>query len=231
MGALTISLDGTENSHNTLRNHPASFKSAVNAIKLASSSQRLNFDVVSCIHPGNLNQLEDICKLLVSLKVPAWRLFTIAPVGRAEKYQDLMLDRAGFEQLMRFISQKRKTETMQISFSCESYTAHWEKKVRNTRFFCRAGINIGSVLADGSISACPNIDRSFSQGNIYRDNFYDIWQNSFDLFRNRNWTKTGICSQCSDYQMCLGNGLHLRKKEGVMVCRGAAAYPPGSKNP
>jgi len=26
-------------------------------------------------------------------------------------------------------------------------------------------------LIDGSISACPNIDRTFSQGNIYKDNF------------------------------------------------------------
>jgi len=40
--------------------------------------------------------------------------------------------------------------------------------------FKPAGINIGSILIDGSISACPNIDKTFSQGNSYKDDFYNI---------------------------------------------------------
>ena len=109
---------------------------------------------------------------------------------------------------MDFISQKRTNGEMDVKFSCEGYVGKYESKVRDTPFFCRAGINIGSILIDGSISACPNIDRSFGQGNIYRDNFYGIWQTRFEPFRDRSWTKTGICAKCKDYKNCEGNGFH-----------------------
>ena len=110
-----------------------------------------------------------------------------------------------------------------VKFSCEGYVGKYEFKVRDSCFFCRAGINIGSVLIDGSISACPNIDRAFSQGNIYRDNFYKVWQTEFQLFRNRSWTRTGQCAECHEYKDCQGNGLHNwhGSRENVLVCHHA----------
>jgi len=92
--------------------------------------------------------------------------------------------------------------------------------VRDTPFFCRAGINIGSILIDGSISACPNIDRSFTQGNIYRDNFYQVWQTHFEPFRNRNWMRRGQCAHCPEFSDCGGNGFHNwhGDKQNVLVC-------------
>ena len=93
-----------------------------------------------------------------------------------------------------------------MKFSCEGFTAKYETEVRDGFFFCRAGINIASVLVDGSISACPNIDREFAQGNIYNDNFMDVWENRFDIMRNRKWMKTGICKNCKMFKWCRGNG-------------------------
>ncbi|MCR5407659.1 MAG: SPASM domain-containing protein, partial [Bacteroidales bacterium] len=76
-------------------------------------------------------------------------------------------------------------------------------------FFCHAGVNIASILIDGRICACPNIDRDrFSQGNIYKDNFYEVWDKRFHPFRDRIWAKTGICEDCKEWKNCLGNGMH-----------------------
>ena len=112
---------------------------------------------------------------------------------------------------------------LDIKFSCEGYVGEYETRVRDTPFFCRAGINIGSILIDGSISACPNIDRSFIQGNIYKDNFYHVWQNQFTPFRDRKWTSKGRCADCKDYRDCQGNGFHNwhGEKEEVLVCHKA----------
>jgi radical SAM protein with 4Fe4S-binding SPASM domain len=121
---------------------------------------------------------------------------------------------------MDFISQSRKDKQIDIKFSCESYVGDYEKKVRDSFFFCRAGINIGSILIDGSISACPNINRYFVQGNIYKDRFLDVWDNKFELMRKRNWTKTGDCLYCSDYKNCNGGAMHLwnEKQDCIMTC-------------
>jgi radical SAM enzyme (rSAM/lipoprotein system) len=220
LGALTISLDGLEESHNWLRKNNASFDRVDNAINLAVSSARLNFDVVTCINKRNLHELSQIFGYLIHKGVKSWRLFTIVPVGRAKKNPELFLSDHQFKGLLDFIIDSRKQERIDIKFSCEGFVGEYESKVRDSYFFCRAGINIGSVLIDGSISACPNIDRTFAQGNIYEDNFFEIWQTRYKPFRDRSWTKTGKCSYCEDYKDCLGNGFHNwhGDRKNVLVC-------------
>ena len=220
MGALTLSLDGLRESHNWLRHNKGSFDRVLDAIELAASSKRLNFDVVTCVNQKNISELGQLKELLLSKNVRAWRLFTILPVGRAACNPDLLLSDNQFLGLMDFITEERKRGEIDVKFSCEGYTGRYEESVRDSYFFCRAGINIGSILIDGAISACPNIDRSFSQGNIYKDNFYEVWQNNFKPFRNREWTKTGQCEMCSEYKDCQGNGFHNwhGDRKNVLVC-------------
>jgi len=220
MGALTFSLDGLEDTHNWLRNAKNSFSKVDKAIDLAVSSPRLNFDIVTCVNQRNLSELPAIFDYLVQKGVKAWRLFTIAPIGRAKDNSELFLTDTQLKEVMDFIKTRRKLSLIDLKFSCEGYVGEYETRVRDSFFFCRAGINIGSVLIDGSISACPNIDRSFAQGNIYTDNFFDIWQTKFKPFRDRSWTKIGKCESCSDYKDCLGNGMHLwhGSKGNVLVC-------------
>jgi radical SAM enzyme (rSAM/lipoprotein system) len=220
MGALTISLDGLEENHNWLRNNKNSFDKVDQAISLAKSSTRLNFDVVTCVNKKNIEELPLIYNYLLSKSVKAWRLFTIIPIGRAANNPDLFLSDQQFTEMLDFISRTRKLKTIDLKFSCEGYVGKYESKVRDSNFFCRAGINIGSILNDGSISACPNIDRSFTQGNIYSDNFSEVWNKKFQVFRDRKWTKTGQCAKCKDYTDCQGNGMHLwhGNKENVLVC-------------
>ncbi len=220
LGALTISLDGLENSHNWFRNNVRSFERVDIAIELAVSSKRLNFDVVTCVNKRNIHELDEIKKYLVLKGVKAWRLFTIIPIGRAKDDPEMFLSNLEFNELMDFITESRNNDLIDVKFSCEGYVGKYETKVRDTRFFCRAGINIGSILIDGSISACPNIDRTFIQGNIYSDNFYNVWLTKFNVFRNRNWTKTGLCANCKEYKNCMGNGFHNwhGDMKNVLVC-------------
>jgi len=211
MGALTISLDGMEEEHNWMRGNPNSFKRAVSAIGIAAAEKRINFDVVSCINRKNIHQLQSLYDLLAGLGVKQWRIFTIIPIGRAKDDPDMHLTNEEFTCLMEFIQEKRsgKTSRLDVTFSCEGYLGRYEMKVRKAPYFCRAGINIASVLIDGRICACPNIDRdAFAQGNIYSDNFYEVWCNRFQPFRERNWARRGQCKDCKAFKDCLGNGMH-----------------------
>ncbi len=220
LGALTISVDGLESSHNWLRNNNKSFERVDVAIGLAASASRLNFDVVTCVNKRNFQELEEIREYLIQKGVKAWRLFTIVPIGRAKEDDEMFLADNQFRELLDFISDSRTKRDIDVKFSCEGFVGKYESKVRDTNFFCRAGINIGSILIDGSISACPNIDRTFTQGNIYTDNFFSIWQTKYKLFRDRSWTRTGKCADCEDYKNCQGNGFHYwhGEKKNVLVC-------------
>jgi radical SAM protein with 4Fe4S-binding SPASM domain len=131
--------------------------------------------------------------------------------------------------LMEFISNVHNDSCIGVQFSCEAYTGKYEGMVRDSGFFCRAGINIASVLIDGSISACPNINRCFVQGNIYQDDFLDTWNNRFEVMRNRSWTKTGLCLNCRDYKNCNGGAMHLwnEKKDSPLTCINHRLRGPG----
>ena len=211
MGALTISLDGLRDDHDWMRGRAGSYERALNAIAIAARQPRLNFDVVTCVNQRNLAHLQEIHDTLASLGVKQWRIFTIIPIGRALDDVELHLSNEQFVSLMNFIADKRKTRPtpMNVTFSCEGYLGHYECKVRQTPYFCHAGINIASVLIDGTICACPNIDRKrFAQGNIYSDSLWEVWQTRFEPFRNREWARQGMCKDCKVFKNCLGNGMH-----------------------
>lgn len=219
MGSVTVSLDGLKDTHNWLRNHPQSYDRALNAINLIASSHVAS-DVVTCVHKRNLSELEELYHIIRESGMKAWRLFTIAPIGRAKDNKELMLNREEFNTLMNFIREKRKLGEMDVKFSCEAYVGQYETQVREDRFFCRAGVHIGSVLIDGSIGACPNIDRSFIQGNIYQDSFMDVWKNRFIDYRYRTWMKAGKCASCKEFRYCGGSGMHFwpADRSEVLVC-------------
>ncbi len=218
MRSITISLDGLENSHNWLRGNKSSFKKAVNSIALLSQIPELKFDVVTCTNGENFEELTEIKKLLLLNGVKEWRIFTIFPIGRAKQHETLQLSPVQFKKLFDFIAKEREKGEIQLNYGCEGFLGNYEGKVRDNLFFCRAGVNVASVLIDGSISACPNLRDNFIQGNIYSDSFKEIWETRYEKYRNRNWLKTGECEHCNVFRYCEGNGLHLRdEKNGELL--------------
>ena len=218
--SITISLDGLQESHNWLRGKQDSFQKAIQAINLCAANNDLVFDVVTCVNKRNILELERIKNILREAGVRRWRLFTIFPKGRAKQLEDLELTNAEFKRMLDFIVDCRKEKTIEASYGCEGFLGNYEGKVRDGFFFCRAGITVASVLADGSISACPSLRGDFIQGNIYKDDFIDCWNNRYNNMRNRNWAKTSKCSDCKEFKYCNGNGLHLREghKYELLTC-------------
>jgi len=231
--SITVSLDGFEESHNRMRGSCESFNNALNAIQIiAQSNLDVKYDVVTCVNQWNFNELAKLKELLIETGVKAWRLFTVFPIGRAADNKDLRLDAAQFKQLFDFIHDTRKEGRIKADYGCEGFLGNYETEVRDSFFFCRAGITIGSVLADGSISACPNLRSNFIQGNIYNDDFMDIWNNRYQAFRERSWAKQGECAACKYYKYCKGNGMHLRAENGnLLFCHLKRLKEAERKNP
>ncbi len=219
--SMTISLDGLEDSHNWMRGNKHSFEKAVNAIKLAvSAGDDFVFDVVTCVNQKNFDELPQIKEFLIGLGVKRWRIFSICPIGRAKENPLLNISNEQFRKVLDFIKTNREEGIIQSSFGCEGFLGDYESEVRDGFFFCRAGVHIASVLADGSICACPNINRNtFTQGNIYKDDFIEVWNKKFQPMRQRNWAKVGLCTDCKEFKWCRGNGIHLRDMENNEVLR------------
>ena len=224
--AVTISLDGFADDHNWMRGHPDSYSRAMNAIRMLVHERELVWDVVTCVNRFNYPYLDKLKASLYSIGVRHWRLFTIFPVGRAAEHPEFQLTDEEFTGVMEFIKHARKEKKIHVNYGCEGFLGSYEGDVRDYFFSCNAGVSVGSILADGSISACPSIRSNFSQGNIYKDDFMDVWEKRFQPFRNREWMKKGICADCGFFRYCEGNGMHLRDDKGeLLFCHFKRLHP------
>lgn len=216
--SLTISLDGLEEQHTWLRRHPDCFRMAEEAIdRLVKDGNEIAYDVMTCVHQMNYNLLPQLRDHLISKGVTHWRMATIFPVGRGGQDERLRLSKEQFRGLMEFIRQTRQEGRIHASYGCEGFLGPYEGEVRDWAFRCAAGVTVGSVLVDGSISACTSIRHNYKQGNIYNDDFMDVWEHRFRQHRNHEWMKRDDCATCKHWRYCEGNGLHLRDDEGKLL--------------
>ena len=216
---IGISLDGFEEAHNWIRGKKNSFSTAERAIKCLVG-KKIVWDVITCVNKKNIGYLDEFKRYLIDLGVKKWRIFTIVPMGRAAEHPELQLSEEQFREVMEFIAAVRKENSIRLSFSCEGFLGDYELKVRNHPFFCQAGVNVATILSDGSISGCLSIRSQYYQGNIYKDRFTDAWENKFQCYRDREWMHTGPCADCDVWELCQGNGMHLRDDEGkLMLCK------------
>jgi len=85
----------------------------------------------------------------------------------------------------------------------EFYWEEFEKiEEFNTTQPCDAGFNFGAISADGYIYPC--IQFPLKVGDATRDNFKDVWSNSYVLNRLREAVKAGKtdCKRCNLYSYC-----------------------------
>lgn len=207
--SITVSLDGFEQEHTYIRRNRESFARAVEAVRMISADSELASDVVTCVTPALMPRLDEFKEFLISLGVRQWRLFSIFPVGRAAADGSLQLSDEQFTEMMRFIERTRKEGRIDASYGCEGFLGGYETRVRDGFFECYAGIGTASIRIDGDISGCTSIRSSFAQGNIYRDDFWQVWQERFAEYRRRDWAHKGECADCEMWRYCQGNGMHL----------------------
>ena len=280
MHSITVSLDGFEEQHNWIRRHPQSFEKATAAIRLLAQQKDILWDVVTCVNPRNYPHLKEFREYLVSLGVPAWRLFSIFPMGRAAGNSELQFTDEQFRGLLDFIKECRKTPSplrgtpplegesqsaqtgsspvtagadsshrqgsspvmagadsshrqgssplqgevaegqrgvINVSYACEGFLGEYEQKVRDHFFHCRSGVDVASIRCDGAISGCTSVRSHMDQGNIYKDDFWDVWENRFQVMRDRSWARKDQCALCKVWRYCEGSGLHLYDDEGRLL--------------
>ena len=217
--SLAVDVDGLRDTHNWLRNDNNSFDVVYNAIGHIKKAPHLIWDVITCVNSRNISQLEEIKRMLIEAGVTKWRCFSIVPMGRAKDDNELVLSNSQYRYLMDFIVKTRMEGKIQLSYACEGYLGDYEGLVRRSHFLCSAGLTTASVLSDGSISGCLSIRSNYHQGNIYKDDFWNVWQNRFNKYRNRECMRSGECADCKVFKYCQGNGMHLRNNDGsLMFC-------------
>ena len=77
-------------------------------------------------------------------------------------------------------------------------------------WLCNAGVYTASIMSNGDIGACLDIERSPKtiQGNIRRDRLKEVWDNRFEFFRRNKACDSDKCRNCNHSKYCRGDAAH-----------------------
>lgn len=213
MDSLSLSCDCIPEINDSIR-AKGSAKHVVEAIgHLRDAGYTGILEILSTITKPCIPYLDDMRKWVTSLGIKRWRVSPVMPLGRAAENRDLLLDDEDVRTILKFVRNGRRTlhDEISMEFSEEGYLGdQFEGLVRPYLCQCRAGINVGGIRYDGKIGACPEISQVFDQGDIHESRFSEVWNNKFQVYRDRSWTKNlGPCKNCKKFNLCHGGALHL----------------------
>jgi radical SAM protein with 4Fe4S-binding SPASM domain len=210
---ITLSLDGLEESHDKFRQRKGCWKKTIDAIDNLNVAG-VTPSITTVANALNIDELEDVYKLLQSKGVKLWRVLNVDPIGRAMEHPELLLDGLGYQQMIWFIEDKRinhSKEMPQLTSSCAHYLGPiHEGETRNWIFSCRAGTTVASVTAKGEFLGCLDVERipKLIMGQLGKDSFVDIWENSYKPYRESRVPLCSLCMECEHKYYCDGDSMH-----------------------
>jgi len=212
ISSIQISLDGTEETHNKIRQNAESYQRAINAIRFLKELKIPIVSVATTVTPMNLDEMNSLRDVLVDLNVKLWRIGIVMPIGRAEK-NDLLLSPDQLKGLFEFVKNNRKRIEIKIGENLP-FLGSYEKKIRKEPLVCPLGFTACCIGVDGNIRGCPeqpDIEEN-REGSILEKPFLEIWKNGFKRYRNRELIKKDSkCADCKDKNSCYGGCWVMRK--------------------
>lgn len=211
MGTISVSIDGLEETHDTFRRTPGGWKKGMEGVEnLLNEGGFKSVQITTVVTHKNIGELEELYKIFNDMDIDSWRVINIEPMGRAKQHPDYLLTKEDYRYMFEFIRSKRIAGEP-VTYGCSHYLGmEFEHEVRDWYYICTAGTYIASIMANGDITACLDIERrpEFIQGNIIRDRFKDVWENKFQIFRRDLSDSNEKCSSCPECRYCHGDGYH-----------------------
>ncbi len=211
MKTISVSIDGLKESHDAFRQTPGGYDKAMKGIEaLIEEGGFKAIQVTTVLNHSNMNELDALYDIFKDMDIDSWRVIGIEPMGRALQYPELLMTADDYKRLFDFIREKRM-EDMPVTYGCSHFLGYkYEREVRDHYFICNAGIYTASILSNGDICGCLDIERrpEMIQGNILKDNLKDVWENRFAFFRKGLDEMSKECSSCSEKEFCAGGARH-----------------------
>jgi AdoMet-dependent heme synthase len=217
---VSLSLDGSvESVHDDFRKQKGAFAGTINATGLFKK-YGIEFIINSSFTKRNQDEIPEVYRLAKELGATAWYLFMIVPTGRGEEILNELISKEDYEKILNWHYLMEKDEKdLLVRPTCAPHYYRivlQKSKEEGTKFErrtlkfstggskgCIAGQFIALIDVDGNVLPCSYFPKP--AGNLKKQSFRDIWENSV-LFRElRDFKKyKGKCGSCEYLTVCGG---------------------------
>ena len=210
---VSVSVDGTRATHDAVRQVPGSFDGVLAGIRnLAHTGGLKALQATTVLNHQTIDEMDAVFELMVSLPIDSWRLANVEPIGSALAHPEILFQPDDYRRLFDFIRAKREQE-WPVEYGCCHYLGlGLEGELRNWFYLCNAGIHVMSVMHDGAIGSCLDIERTPETifGNVYTDDIIEVWRSGFGIYRRPDALaeRNERCAACSQKRWCRGDSAH-----------------------
>ena len=204
---IGVSFDGTEKTHNYIRQRDDSYAKVLKSFDLFHE-RGISCDAVSQISNINIGELEEMRKIIIDHGCSNWRIQMTTTTGRMREYSDLILSLPNYARLIDILIDFRKREGLRISpgenigyFGCKGT----ELLDGGIYLGCYAGTRVAGIESDGTVKGCLSMPEEFVEGNIRDSSFTAIWNDPNKFVYNRRFTRdsaSGPCHDCHYLPLC-----------------------------
>jgi heme b synthase len=239
---ISVSLDGsTPQTHDAFRGLENAFERSIRGIKIAKEAG-IEFQINTTITKTNLEQIPKILTLAENLGAIAHHIFLLVPTGRGKYIVDSEINAKEYEETLNWFYDQREKTSLQLKATC---APHYYRILRQrarkdgkkvtfethgldavTRG-CLAGTGFCFISHVGRVQTCGFLD--VECGNITRQTFKDIWENSqvFNELRDFN-NLEGKCGMCEYKRVCGGCRARAYEATGnYLAPEPLCSYQPG----
>jgi radical SAM protein with 4Fe4S-binding SPASM domain len=205
--AISISVDGLEETHDALRGVAGSHRSAMEAL---ANIQAAGLPAYSNTQIGrmNLGEIEAVFESLVAAGIKAWQVQLTVAMGRAADQPSLLLEPWQVLEVMPILGRikKRANEAKVVLWPGNNigYFGPFESLLKGSfprghMASCGAGRSTLGIEANGDIKGCPSLPTAdWVGGNVREHSLLEIWERAPALRYTRDRTTEDLWGYCKD---------------------------------
>jgi len=220
LGAVGVSIDGLEPTHDFVRRTEGSFRRALGAVRTARGAG-IPVAVVTHINRRNLSELDAMHALLAAEGIYAWQVQLGNPAGELAKHPDLTVAPKDLLVIVPAVARLvQKGGLKVVPADNLGYFGPHEQVLRtNSRYGaptfagCLGGKTHFGLESNGNLKACLSLPsarhgcNSYVEGNVRDASFIDLWNRPGAFAFNRGGRLAdlgGFCAACEHARLCHG---------------------------
>jgi len=214
--SVAVSIDGSRETHDRLRNLVGSYDAAIAALRNCRAVG-IRVAVNTQINRLSMVDLPGIFDVLRDVGAHGWQVQLTVPVGRAADEPEVILQPYDLLEVFPLLaSLKERCDAARIKMLSGNNIGYYGPFEHQLRSYttekhaesCSAGRSTLGIESNGDIKGCPSLPtESWVGGNIRKTSLRDIWERSSALRHTRDRTseeRWGYCRDCYYGEVCKG---------------------------
>jgi len=206
--SASVSIDGSEATHDKLRGVPGSHRAALEAMANLRGAG-LPVAVNTQVNRLSMPELPEVVETAIAAGAHSWQMMLTVAMGRGADAPEILLQPYELLELMPLLAGlKRRCDEARVAFWTGNnigYFGPYESIVRagfarGHMASCPAGRMALGIEADGTIKGCPSLPTAaWAGGNVRDASLRDIWERAAPLRYTRDRTVEdlwGFCRTC-----------------------------------